>query len=67
MNMREESKITWQMIASVLALVLWAILFAMSCWLVSSVGELKTEMAVVNNVLHISRTKPPESIYEVLK
>ena len=49
--------IGWRVIAYALAGILWAVLFAMLCWLVQSVGELKSQVAVLNNVLHISQSK----------
>ncbi len=52
----EDNNIGWRIVAYSLAAVLWAILFVMMCWVVQSVGELKSQVAVLNNVLHISRT-----------
>jgi len=52
----EQNTIGWRVIAFTLGGVLWAILFAMMCWVVQSVGELKSQVAVLNNVLHISKS-----------
>jgi hypothetical protein len=56
-----ETQIGWRVVACALATVLWAILFAMLCWVVQSVGELKAQVAVLNNVVHIGTSHSSEA------
>lgn len=52
-NQRNKDAITWRIAAYVLSFVLWAMTFALVCWLCKSVEDLKVDMAVVKNKLNI--------------
>jgi hypothetical protein len=54
---KDDSDISWRVVAYACAGVLWAISFAMLIWLCNGVSTLKQDMAVVKNVLHIDRSQ----------
>jgi hypothetical protein len=52
---QQDQNINWRVLAYACAGVLWAIAFALLCWLCGGVNHLQQDMAVVKQVLHIGQ------------